>query len=154
MSSSRSRPWVRLVMVRLRQPRIDGRIAWDQAVDVGEPEEPTDTVHHRVDRGVHQPAAGQVPDVQLDVRSLDPDQRVEGVALAPGEPPAKLVGVERVGVTRVPGQVRDSRQLGRRHRVGLEREQGSVRHGNLIGDVVTKPHPRIAAHTVRHLNGR
>jgi len=32
-----------LVMVHLRQPRIDRRIARDQAVDVGEPEEPTAT---------------------------------------------------------------------------------------------------------------
>ena len=38
-----------LVLVDLRDPGVDGRVGRDQAVDVGEPEEPTETVHHRVD---------------------------------------------------------------------------------------------------------
>jgi hypothetical protein len=40
------------------------------------------------------PHRPKVPDVQLDVCSPDPDQRVQGVALAPGEPATKLVGVQ------------------------------------------------------------
>jgi hypothetical protein len=42
-----------------------------------------DAVHHRVDRGRHQPGLAEAADEQLDVGSLDPDQRVEVVALAP-----------------------------------------------------------------------
>ena len=42
-----------LVRVHLRQPRVDGRVGRDQAIDVGEPEEPADPVHHRVGRRRH-----------------------------------------------------------------------------------------------------
>lgn len=54
-------------------------------------------------------AAAQVPDVQLHVGPLDPDERVEAMGLAPLEPAAKLVRVQAVCVTRVPGQVGDGR---------------------------------------------
>ena len=46
-----------LVAVHLGQPGVDGRVGGDQPVDVGEPEEPADAVHHRDDRGVHQPGS-------------------------------------------------------------------------------------------------
>jgi hypothetical protein len=49
----------------------------------------------------HQTAVAEVADVQLHVRPPDTDQRVETVALAPLEPPAKLVGIQLVGVPRV-----------------------------------------------------
>ncbi|MEJ7742823.1 MAG: hypothetical protein WKF73_09895 [Nocardioidaceae bacterium] len=84
------------------------------AVDVGEPEEAADAVHHRGDRGVHQPGLAELADVQLDVGSLDPDQRVQAVGLAPGEPAPQLVGVQRVGVPGVAGQG------GHRSQVGLQ----------------------------------
>jgi hypothetical protein len=47
------------------------------AVDVGEPEEPADPVHHRDHRRVHQSAVTEPADVQLDVGALDADQRFE-----------------------------------------------------------------------------
>ena len=96
-----------------------GRRAWtagsagDQAVDVSEPEESADTVHHRVGRRGPQPGLAEVADVQLDVSTLDADQRVEPIRLAPGEPAVKLVRVQLVGAAGVPGQVGDGRQLGR-----------------------------------------
>ena len=46
----------RLVAVDLRQPCIDRRVGRDEAVDVREPEVPAHGVHHRDDRGVHQPS--------------------------------------------------------------------------------------------------
>ena len=119
MSSSRSRPWVRDSSWWIFGKRVDGRVAGDQAVDVGEAEEPADSVHHRVDRGRHQPGVAEVADVQLDVRPLDADHGVEPLVLAPLEPPSKLVGVQVVGVAGVPSQVGHRRQLSRRHRVGL-----------------------------------
>jgi hypothetical protein len=78
--------------------------------------------------GGQQPAAAEVADVQLDVGPLDPVERVE-TGLAPLEPAPKLVGVLAVRVSGVPGQIRDRRQLGAGHRVGLERQQDGVRHG-------------------------
>jgi hypothetical protein len=98
-----------LVTVHLRQPSVDGGIGRDQTVDVGEPEEPADTVHHRVDRGVHQTGIAQLANVELNVGPLDPDQRVQLVDLAPGEPAPQLVGVQGVGVPGVAGQVRHRR---------------------------------------------
>jgi hypothetical protein len=89
-----------LVGVDLRQPGVDGGVSGDQAVDVRESEESTYPVHHRVDRGDPEPGFAEVADVQLEVRPLDAHQRVQGVDLAPGEPAAQLVGVQRV---RVPG---------------------------------------------------
>jgi hypothetical protein len=120
-----------LVLVDLWQPGIDGRVGRDETVDMGEPEEPADSVHHRIDRGRHQTVLAEVSDEQLDVGTLNPDQGVEPVGFAPGEPAAQLVGVQLVRVAGVPGQVGDSRQLGRRHRVRLERQQDGVRHGML-----------------------
>jgi hypothetical protein len=70
---------------------------------VGEPEEPPHGVHHRDDRGVHQAVVAELADVQLDVGALDPDQRVERVVLAPGEPLPQLEGVQDVGAARVAG---------------------------------------------------
>ena len=112
-----------LVGVDLGQPCVDGGVGGDQPVDVGEPEEPPDGVHRGVDRGGHQPGLAEVADVELDVRALDPDQRVQGVGLAPAEPAAELVGVQGVGVPGVPGQVGHRGELGRGHRVGLERKK-------------------------------
>ena len=51
-------------------------------------------------------------DVQLDVSALDADQRVELVGFAPGEPTAKLVGVQLVRVAGVPGEIGHCGQLG------------------------------------------
>jgi hypothetical protein len=122
MSSRRSSPWV---WSRRHGPSAAGRRRrgrWGQAIDVSEPEE-ADAMHHRVDRGRHQAAGTQVADVELDVGAFDPDQRVEAVALAPGEPATQLVGVEVVGRCRVAGQERHCRELGRGHGRGLEGQQ-------------------------------
>jgi hypothetical protein len=128
-----------LVLVDLGQPSVDGRVRGDETVDVGEPEEPADAVHHRVDRGRHQTGLAEMADEQLHVRSLDSDQRVEPVRLAPGEPPAQLVGVQMVGVAGVPGQVRDRGELGG--------EWCWTWHAP--GDLASMPQRRIAAHTMR-----
>jgi hypothetical protein len=61
------------VLVDFRQPGVYGRVGGDEAVDVGEPEEPADAVHHRVDRGDPQAGLAEVADVQLDVGTLDAD---------------------------------------------------------------------------------
>jgi len=79
-----------LIRMDLRQPGVDGGVAGDQAIDVGEPEEPADRVHGGVDRRCHQSRLPEVPDVELDVTALDPDQRVEPVLLAPAEPAPEL----------------------------------------------------------------
>lgn len=80
----------RLVPVDLREPGVHGRVGRDGAVDVREPEVAPDGVHHRVHRGVHQADVPELADVELDVRSLDPDQWVQPVGFAPGEPAAQL----------------------------------------------------------------
>jgi hypothetical protein len=82
-----------LIGMDLRKPGVDDGVGGDQAVDVGEPEESTHAVHHRVHRRDPQPALAEVADVQLDVRALNPDQRIEAVGLAPAEPATQLVGV-------------------------------------------------------------
>ncbi len=87
------------------EPGVDGWVGDDQTVDVREPEEPADRLHHRVDRGSHETAFAEVADVQLDVGPLDPDQRVKTPLLTPDEPAAELVGVQRVGVPGIPGEV-------------------------------------------------
>jgi len=107
----------------LGEARVDGWVRDDEAVDVGEPEEAANRVHRSVDRGGHQPGRAQVSDVELDVGSLYPDQGVEVVGLAPGEPAAELVGVQRVGVPGVPGQIGHPGTLGRCHSIGLERKK-------------------------------
>ena len=86
-------PDAKLVAMDLRQPCIDGRVGRDDAVDVGEPEVPADGVHHRDDRGVHQPLVAELADVELDKGSLDPGQGVQPVALAPGKPLPDLATV-------------------------------------------------------------
>jgi len=121
-----------LVAVDLGESGVDGWVGDDQTVDVREPEEPADRVHHRVDRGGHQAALAEVADVQLDVGSLDPDQRVKTPPFTPGEPAAELVGVQRVGVSGVPGEVGDGSELGWRHLVGLERKQDCCGHGGTL----------------------
>jgi len=63
----------------------------------------TITVHHGAVAyllGINAQAA----DVELDVGALDPDQRIEPVAVAPLEPAVQLVGVELMGVPGVAGQ--------------------------------------------------
>ena len=72
-------------------------------------------------------------------------------SLAPAEPPPKLVGVQAVSVARVPGQIGDRRQLRRRHRVGLERQQGGFRRGMLPSDLSTSP-SHGSPHTMKPLN--
>ena len=67
-------------------------------------------------------------DVELDVCSLNAEQWVKSVVFAPGEPSTELVGVQNVGVTGVPRQVRDSSELGRGHGIGLERQERGCRH--------------------------
>ena len=64
---------------------------------------------------------------------MDADQRVGPVRLAPGEPATELVGVQLVRVTGLPVEIGDSRQVGRRHRVTLERQQDGIRMGGLPG---------------------
>ena len=105
-----------LVAVDLGKPCVDRGVGGDGAVDVGVAEEPADPVHHRDHRGVHQPGLAELADVELDVGALDPDQRVQAVALAPGEPAAQLERVEGVGAAGVAGQVGHGRQLRWRHR--------------------------------------
>ena len=83
----------------------------------------SNAVHHRGDRGVHQSARAELADVQLDVGTLDADQRVQPVALAPGEPALELVGVQVVSVAGVPGQVGDRGELRSRHCGGLVRSR-------------------------------
>lgn len=138
-------------MVQLGQPGVDGGVGGDESVDVGKAEEPTHAVHHRVDGGVPESGFAEVADVELDVRSLDPGQRVQAVGFAPGEPAAQLVGVQLVGVTPVPGEVRHRGGLGRRHRLGLVGEGDGGRHGRPHGDHVRGP-VVLAADTTRHSN--
>ena len=113
---------------------------------------PRTAVHHGVDRGGHQPGFAEVADVELDVRSLDPDQWVQPVGLAPGEPSAQLVGVQ-VWVPAVPGQERDRRQLGRGHGGWLERQQRRrvlrVGHGRLRGEAGVARRTRRGRHDTR-----
>jgi hypothetical protein len=97
--------------VDLRQAGVDGRVSGDQAVDVREPEEPADAVQHGVDRGVPQTSIMQMADVELEVGPLEPNERIEAVGLAPGEPAAQLIGVQPVGLPGVPSQVQDGRRL-------------------------------------------
>jgi len=127
-----------LVAVDRGEACVDGWVRDDQAVDVGEPEEATHGVHRGGDRGGHQPGLAEVSDVELDVCSLDSDQRVEVVGLAPGEPAAELVGVQRVGVPGVPGQVGHRGTLGRCHRIGLERKKRRSGHSMHLASE-TKP---------------
>ena len=82
-----------LVAMNLGEPGVDGRVGADQTVEVSEPKEPPNRVHHRDHRGIHQPAFTRVTDVELDVATLDPDQRIESVPLAPLKPAAQLEGV-------------------------------------------------------------
>lgn len=116
-----------LVPLDLWKPCVDGRVGGDEPVDVGEPEVAADGVHRGDDRGVHQPRLAEVADVELDMGSLDPDQRVQAVGLAPREPPRELEAVEVVGAPGVPGEVGDRRQLSGRHPrrlVGQQRGRG------------------------------
>ena len=137
------------VAVDLRESGIDGWVRDDEAVNVREPEVAPDGVHHGDDRGMHESAVAELADVELDVCALDPDQRVEGVGLAPGEPAAELEGVQGVRVPGVPRQIGDGSELSGRHGVGLEREECRVGHGLAPGDG-ERASPGIAAHAVRH----
>lgn len=65
-----------LVSVDLGQSCVDGGVGGDEPVDVCVAEEAADAVHHRDHRGAHQPGLAEPADVELDVRPLDPDQRV------------------------------------------------------------------------------
>src|SRR5688572_12096502 len=56
------------------------------------------------------PASPSCP-MYLDMLSLDPEERVKPVALAPGEPPAQLGCVQPVGVPEVAGQVEAAASL-------------------------------------------
>jgi hypothetical protein len=69
----------------LRQTGIDGRVGTDGPVDVGEPEEPTNGVHHRAHGRGHQPSLTELVEIELDVAPLDIDQRIQPVALTPGD---------------------------------------------------------------------
>ena len=132
----RAAPWAAAVHHR--------RVGGDEAIDVGEAEVPAHGVHHRDDGGVHQSALAETADAQLDVGSLDPDQRVQPVGLTPGEPLPQLVGVQGVGAPGVAGQVGHRRKLGGRHRCWLERQKGG-RSGHGVtsrGDPDNQPRPR------------
>lgn len=130
----------------LGESGVHGGVGGDQAVDVGVAEVAADAVHHRVHRGRRQPALAEVADVELDMATLDADQRVEPVGLAPVEPPPQLVGVQAVGGFGVPGEVGDGRQLGWAHRVGLEGEQECGAHECLARRRISRAPPLLAAH--------
>ncbi len=130
ISSRRSDPGCGTVAVHLRQPGIHGWVGRDEAVDVREPEEPAHPVHHRHHRGVHQPPLPQPADVQLHMRPLDPDQRVQPVPLTPREPLPQLERIQPVRSPRIARQVGDRSELRGRHGGRLERKKGSGRgHG-------------------------
>jgi hypothetical protein len=74
------------------------------------------------------PASPRPADVQIDVGGLDPEKRVQPVALAPTEPTAQLLGVRVVGAPGVAGKERNRRQLGGGHRHRLERQQRRTGH--------------------------
>ena len=93
----------RLVAVDLGQSGIDGRIGDNEAVDVCESEEPPHGMHGGAHRGRHQAVLAEVANIELDVGTLDTDERVKVVHLAPTEPAAKLRRIEGVGLARVPG---------------------------------------------------
>ncbi len=93
----------RLVMVPFRQPGVDRRVRGDGAVDVSEPEEPADAVHHRVDRGVHQPGLPESADEQL---------------------PRGLAGLAPTGPARWSRTTRTSAAAGRRTGRGCARSSG------------------------------
>ena len=114
------------VSMDLGQPGINRWVAGDHAVDVGKPEVSAHRMHGGVDRRRHQASLTEMADVQLDVGTLDPDQRVELVKVAPAEPAPELGGVQGVGMAGVAGQVGDCGQLARVHVVRLERQQSSV----------------------------
>jgi hypothetical protein len=118
---------------------------------LSEPEQPANRVHRGVDRGGHQPGLAQVSDVELEVCPLDSDQRVEAVGPAPGEPAAELVGVQRVGVPAVPGQIGHRGTLGRRHSIGLEQKKRRSGHGMHLAKETKPRHgsPREARHLPR-----
>jgi hypothetical protein len=103
---------------------------------MGEPEEPAHAVHHRADRGVPQPAASQMPNVKLHGARCTPTRASRPLLSQPTEPATQLVGVELMGVPRVPRQGKTRRQLCRCHRIWLERQQGRRdRHDRLRGDL-------------------
>jgi len=85
------------------------------------------------------------------VGSLDPDQGVQPVGLAPSEPLPQLVGVQAVGMPGLAGQVGHRRQLGVGHRRWLERQKGGrTGHGvTSRGDRTTAQTP-LAANAARH----
>lgn len=58
--------------------------------------------------------------------TLDADQRVKSVQVAPAEPAPELGGVQGVGMAGVAGQIGDRGQLTGFHVVSLERQQSSV----------------------------
>lgn len=66
------------------------------------------------------PRFPETADVELNVGSLDFDQRVQFVGFTPCEPLPQLVGVQVVGQTGVAGQVGNCRLLGSRHGGWLE----------------------------------
>ena len=68
-----------LVVVDLREPGVHGGVGRDRPVDVGEAVVPTDGMHHRVHRRVHESAFAELADVELDVGPLDPHQRVKAI---------------------------------------------------------------------------
>src|SRR3954464_4986645 len=131
-----------LVPVDLGKPRTDGGVRGDESVDVGEPEEPPHAVHHRGDRGVHQPGVAELTYVDLNMRTLNPHKRIQPIALAPAEPTLQLVGVQVVCMTRVPRQVGDRGKLPRRHRGWLERQPQA-----LCVDQDRRPDPRLTRPT-------
>ena len=97
------------------------------------------------------PRVAELADVQLDVGALDPNQGVQPAGLTPGEPLSQLIGVQGVDATSVAGEVGHRRQLGGRHRGGLERQEGG-RSGHGVtsrGDLTDGPAPP-AANAARH----
>src|SRR6478609_295765 len=92
--------------------------------------------------------------VQLDMSTLDPNERVQPTAFTPCKPLPQLerIEAEGVGAPGVPGEVGDRPRLGGRHCCWLER-QNRCRSGH--NDHLTRrptPVPTSpAANTARHL---
>jgi hypothetical protein len=96
----------------------------------------------------------KVADVELDVRALNPGQRVKGVGIAPGEPPAQLVGIQGVSAAGVLSQEGHRSELRRCHRLGAERTS-VVPVMRASGGRQTMTYTRTAAHgeaTSTHAN--
>lgn len=82
---------MRLVTVDPGHPSIDSGVGDDQAIDMGESEQPADGVHRGIHRRRHRAALAQVADEALDVSTLDSNEWVEAIVFTPREPAPELL---------------------------------------------------------------